>query len=227
MSTLSSPPSSFSTTTTRLTHHSQQCHRPRRRRRRPPRFGRPDGLGPQNSVRDETLPDALAHGRSPRRHQRRAGQHGRRLALAHVRHDQGVRLARGPGRGALHDAGGGARRRGAGEVRDAVFADGRRTHLSAGAGGPELGVWEGRPGASDGVCGRSDGPCVGAYAVWAGVEGGGQVFCRVVCARFDDGEGEVCWCYGNEFGGRRVSSAVCAEYGYCYWRWVSSRRGRG
>ena len=49
-----------------------------------------------SQVHHQALPDALAHGRRPGRHQRRAGKYERgRLALARLRHDQGERLARG------------------------------------------------------------------------------------------------------------------------------------
>ena len=168
--------------------NTPQRPRPRRRRRRPARRRRPDFLGSQNRLREQTLPHALPHRRSARRDQCRAGQHvRRRLAVAHVRHDQGVRLARGPGCRALHDAGGGAGGCGARAVRDAVLADGGWYDLSAGARGSESRVWQGGSSVSHGVCGGSHGACVGAYAVWAGVEGGSEVFCRVVCVGFDDG----------------------------------------
>jgi hypothetical protein len=55
--------------------------------------------GPQDGLRHQGVPHPLAHGRGARRHLRLARQHGRgRLALAHVRHGQGLRLARRPGR---------------------------------------------------------------------------------------------------------------------------------
>ena len=55
--------------------------------------------GPQDRLRHQGVPDALAHGRRPRRHRRCARQHGpRRLAVAHVRHREGRRLAGRPGR---------------------------------------------------------------------------------------------------------------------------------
>ena len=55
--------------------------------------------GLRTALHLEGLPDALAYGRGARRHFRGARQHGPgRLALAHVRHCQGLRLARRPGR---------------------------------------------------------------------------------------------------------------------------------
>ena len=76
-----------------------RCRRRRRRRRRPARDARLRRSRPQDGVRDEGVPDALAHGRSAGRRRRGARQHGAgRLALAHVRHGEGRRLARRPGR---------------------------------------------------------------------------------------------------------------------------------
>ena len=55
--------------------------------------------GLQDRLHHQGVPDPLAHGRRPGRHRRRARQHGPgRLALAHVRHRQGRRLAGRPGR---------------------------------------------------------------------------------------------------------------------------------
>ena len=81
-------------------------HRPhlRRRRRRSGRLGlarerrlRPGR--PQDGVRLQSVPDPLAHGRGAGRHLRLARQHGPgRLALAHVRHRQGLGLAGRSGR---------------------------------------------------------------------------------------------------------------------------------
>ena len=54
--------------------------------------------GIQDSRDHEVVPDTVSHGGGAGRDQRRARQHGaRRLALAHVRHRQGVRLARRSG----------------------------------------------------------------------------------------------------------------------------------
>ncbi len=55
--------------------------------------------GPEDRLHHQGVPDPLAHGGGAGRHRGRARQHGRgRLALAHVRHRQGRRLARRPGR---------------------------------------------------------------------------------------------------------------------------------
>ena len=71
----------------------------RRRRLGPARRRRLQRSGLAHRLHHQGLPDPLAHGGGARRHRRRARQHGRgRLALAHVRHRQGLRLARRPGR---------------------------------------------------------------------------------------------------------------------------------
>jgi hypothetical protein len=73
--------------------------RRRRRRRGPARGGRRAEAGLKTACITKVFPDPLAHGRGAGRHLRLARQHGRgRLALAHVRHRQGVGLARRPGR---------------------------------------------------------------------------------------------------------------------------------
>ena len=67
--------------------------------------GRPQGRGALEGV-----PDALAHGGRAGRHRRLARQHGRgQLALAHVRHRQGLGLPRRPGRDRVHVPHGAAR----------------------------------------------------------------------------------------------------------------------
>ena len=76
--------------------------RRRRRRRRRRGLARQRRLrpgGPEDRLRQQGVPDPLAHRRGAGRHFRFARQHGAgRLALAHVRHRQGLRLARRPGR---------------------------------------------------------------------------------------------------------------------------------
>ena len=80
----------------------------------------------------EGVPDALAHGRGAGRHRRLARQHVRgQLALAHVRHDQGLRLARRPGRDRVHVQDGAAGRLRARALRDAVRPQPRRHDLPA------------------------------------------------------------------------------------------------
>ncbi len=114
-------------------------HRPhvRRRRRRRGRRGlarerrlRPGG--PAHGLHLEGVSDPLAYGRGARRHFRLARQHGPgRLALAHVRHRQGLRLARRPGRDRIYvpqRAGRGLRARPLGR---AVLPHGGRQDLSA------------------------------------------------------------------------------------------------
>ncbi len=85
----------------RLSDRGSQLRRrgDRRRRLRPARRGRLQRSGPAHRLHHQGVPDPLAHRRGARRHRRRARQYGRgRLALAHVRHRQGRRLARRPGR---------------------------------------------------------------------------------------------------------------------------------
>ena len=85
--------------------------RGRRRRRRAARDVRPRGGGPQHGVHHQGVPDAQPHGGGAGRHQRRARQHGRgRLALPLLRHDQGLGLARRPGRDRVHVQRGAGRR---------------------------------------------------------------------------------------------------------------------
>ena len=89
--------------------------------------------GLQDRLHHQGVSDPLAHRRGAGRHRGGARQHGRgRLALAHVRHRQGRRLARRPGRDRIHvpqRAGRGLRARALGP---AVLAPrGRRQDLSA------------------------------------------------------------------------------------------------
>ena len=59
--------------------------------------------GLQHRLHHQGVPDPLAHRGGAGRHRGLARQHGRgRLALAHVRHRQGRRLARRPGRHRIH-----------------------------------------------------------------------------------------------------------------------------
>ena len=107
--------------------------RGRRRRLRPARGGRLQRGRSEDRLHHQGVPDPLAHGRGAGRHRRRARQHERgRLALAHVRHRQGRRLARRPGRDRIslpQRAGGGLRARALGP---AVLAPrGRRQDLPA------------------------------------------------------------------------------------------------
>jgi hypothetical protein len=75
----------------------------RRRRRRPARDPRHGRGRAEDRLHHQGVPDPQPHRRGAGRHRRRARQHGRgRLALAHVRHRQGVGLARRPGRDRIH-----------------------------------------------------------------------------------------------------------------------------
>ena len=88
--------------------------------------------GLQDRLHHQGVPDPLAHGGGAGRHRGRARQYGRgRLALAHVRHRQGLGLARRPGRHRIsvpQRAGRGLRARALGP---AVLAPRGRQDLSA------------------------------------------------------------------------------------------------
>ena len=100
-----------------LSDHRPHVRRRRRRRRRRglARQRRLRASGPADRLHHQSVPDPLAHGGGARRHFRLARQYGAgRLALAHVRHRQGLRLARRPGRDRVplpQRAGGGLRAR--------------------------------------------------------------------------------------------------------------------
>ena len=84
-----------------LSDHRPHVRRRRRRRRRRglARQRRLRAGGPAHRLHHQGVPDPLAHRRGAGRHFRLARQYGAgRLALAHVRHRQGLRLARRPGR---------------------------------------------------------------------------------------------------------------------------------
>ncbi len=84
-----------------LSDHRSHFRRRRRRRRRrgASRQRRLRAGGPAHGLHDQGVPDPLAHGGGAGRHLRLARQHGAgRLALAHVRHGEGLGLARRPGR---------------------------------------------------------------------------------------------------------------------------------
>ena len=84
-------------------------------RRRHARGARAGAGQPQGRGAVQSVPDALAYRRRPGRHRRAARQHHRgQLALAHVRHRQGLRLPRRPGRDRVHVP---ARDRGRGRAR--------------------------------------------------------------------------------------------------------------
>mmetsp|Transcript_7943 Transcript_7943/g.28292 ORF Transcript_7943/g.28292 Transcript_7943/m.28292 type:complete len:358 (+) Transcript_7943:18-1091(+) len=137
-----------------------------RRRRRPARGHGPQRARLQDGVRLQAVPDAVAHRGGAGRHQRRAGQHdGGRLAVAHVRHRQGLRLARRPGRHPLHVPRGAARRRRARVVRAPVLAHGGRQDLPARLRRPVARLRQGRTGVPVRSRGRPHGPRHAAHAV--------------------------------------------------------------
>ena len=109
-----------------------RCRRGRRRRRRPARGGRLQRSRTAHRLHHQGISDALAYGRGAGRHLGRARQHARgQLALAYVRHRQGVGLARRSGFHRIHGApgaGGGLRTRALGR---AVLAHRGRQDLSA------------------------------------------------------------------------------------------------
>mmetsp|Transcript_2337 Transcript_2337/g.4809 ORF Transcript_2337/g.4809 Transcript_2337/m.4809 type:complete len:370 (-) Transcript_2337:1006-2115(-) len=102
--------------------------------------------GVQDGLRVQAVPDPEPHGGGPGRHQRSSGQHdGGRLALAHVRHGERLRLAGRPRRDPLHVQGGPAGRARAGVLRFTLFADRGREDLPARVWGAEPGLWQGGP----------------------------------------------------------------------------------
>ena len=105
----------------------------RRRRRGPARGRRLRRSRPAHRLHHQGVPDPLAHRRGAGRHRGLARQHGRgRLALAHVRHRQGRRLARRPGRDRIPVPQRAGRRVRARALGPAVLAPrGRRQDLSA------------------------------------------------------------------------------------------------
>ena len=120
----------------------------RRRRRRPARRSRLQRGGPAHRLHHQGISDPLAYGRRPGRHFGSARQHARgQLALAYVRHRQGVGLAGRPGRHRIHGAQrarGGLRTRTLGR---AVLAHRRRQDLSAAVRRHDAGLRQG-PGAA-------------------------------------------------------------------------------
>ena len=154
-----------------------QCHRRWSRRRRPSRSCRPHRSRSQDRMRIETLPNALTHRRRTRRDQCRARKHdGGRLAVAHVRYSQRVRLAWRPRRNTLHDTGSCACGCRARELWHAVFENKRWYDIPTSAWWAVIGVWQGWSGVSNGVCGGSYRTCDVAYVVWAKLERGSAVF---------------------------------------------------
>mmetsp|Transcript_9390 Transcript_9390/g.27115 ORF Transcript_9390/g.27115 Transcript_9390/m.27115 type:complete len:210 (-) Transcript_9390:1455-2084(-) len=107
----------------------------------------------QNSVRDETLSDSIAHRRGARRDQRRTREHvRRRLAMARVRYRERRGLVGRSRRDSIHvqrSAGSGER---VGKIWIAVFENGGREDLPKSIWRTKFGVWKRWPGVQVRVC---------------------------------------------------------------------------
>ena len=145
--------------------------------------------GLAHRLHHQGLPDALAHGGGAGRHCGCARQHGRgRLALAHVRHGQGLRLARRPGRDRIsvpQRAGGGLRARALGP---AVLAARGRQDLSAAVRRHDHPLRQ-RHRATHLRRRRPYRPCHAAHDVRPGAAPFGRVFHRIFRHRPDHGRG--------------------------------------
>ena len=143
--------------------------------------------GLAHRLHHQGISDPLAHGGSPRRHLRRARQHASgRLALAYVRHRQGLGLARRPGRDRIHGAQrarGGLRTRTLGR---AVLAHRRRQDLSAAVRRHDAGLRQG-PGAAHLRRRRPHRPRHAAHHVRPGAAPFGRILHRVLRHRPDHG----------------------------------------
>ena len=161
--------------------------RGRRRRRRPARRGRLQRGGPAHRLHHQGVSDPLAYRGRARRHFRRARQHASgRLALAHVRHRQGIGLARRPGRHRIHGAQrarGGLRARALGR---AVLAHRGRQDLSAPVRRHDARLRQG-PGAAHLRRRRPHRPRHAAHDVRPGAAAFGRILHRVLRHRPDHG----------------------------------------
>ncbi len=165
-------------------------HRRRRRRRRFARHARLRGSRPQDRVRDEGVPDALAYRCRAGRRRGRARQHGAgRLALAHVRHREGRRLARRPGRHRIPVPQRAGRRVRDGALRRAVLAHRGRQDLPAAVRRHDHRVRRGPAGAAHVRRRRPYRPRHAAHAVRPGAALLGGVLHRILRARSADGPG--------------------------------------
>ena len=167
--------------------HSLRRGDRRRRRRRPARGRRLQRGGLAHRLHHQSLPHPLAHGGGAGRHCGCARQYGRRrLALAHVRHGQGLRLARRPGRDRIsvpQRARGGLR---AGALGPAVFAARGRQDLSAAVRRHDHALRQGHRAAH--LRGRRPyRPCHAAYDVRPGAAPFGRIFHRILRHRSDHG----------------------------------------
>ena len=159
----------------------------RRRRRRPARRGRLLGSGPAHRLHHKSIPDPLAYGCGARRHLGVARQHASgRLALAHVRHRQGVGLARRPGRDRIHGAQRARGRLRARALGRAVLAHRGRQDLPAPVRRHDPGLRQG-PGAAHLRRGRPHRPRHAAHDVRPGAAPFGRVLHRVLRHRPDHG----------------------------------------
>ena len=143
--------------------------------------------GPAHRLHHQGVSDPLAYGRGARRHLGGARQHAPgRLALAHVRHRQGVGLARRPGRDRIHGAQrarGGLRARTLGR---AVLAHRGRQDLSAAVRRHDAGLRQG-PGAAHLRRRRPHRPRHAAHHVRPGAAALRRILHRVLRHRPDHG----------------------------------------
>ena len=116
---------------TYVDHTVRRGHR-RRRRRRPARHARHGRAGAEDGLHHQGLPDPLAHRRRAGRHRRVARQYGAgQLAVAPLRHRQGLGLAGRHRRHGIHGAAGAGGRLRAGALRRALLAHRGRQDLPA------------------------------------------------------------------------------------------------
>ena len=174
--------------------------------------------GPGHGLHHQGVPDPQPYGGGPGRHFRGAGQHGRgRLALSHVRHREGVGLARRPGRHPRTCAGRPPRPCMELEEFGLPFSPdrGRAESTSARSAGMSLGLRQGRPGPPDlRLCGRPDRPRHAPHVVWPAVPAPStpRYFHRVLRPRphhgrfrCDDAAGITAWCNMEDGTLHRIS----------------------
>ena len=142
---------------------------------------------PAHRLHHQSVPDPLAYGRSARRHFGVARQHAPgRLALAHVRHRQGVGLARRPGRHRIHGAQRARGRLRARALGRAVLAHRGRQDLPAPVRRHDAGLRQG-PGAAHLRRRRPHRPRHAAHDVRPGAAPRGRILHRVLRHRPDHG----------------------------------------
>ena len=144
--------------------------------------------GPARRLRDKGVSDALAYGRGAGRRRGGARQYGAgRLEMAHVRHRQGLRLARRPGRDRIF-----VPQRARGRLRTrtlgrALFAHRGRPHLSASVRRHDDRLRQGPAGAAHLRRRRPHRPRHVAHALRPGAETRHRVLRRIFRARSDHG----------------------------------------